>query len=209
MLLRFLILSLLFCLGTTIQSQCFPRTFLNTTFKKCVFDLDGSGFQLFYTVHEKDGQCLWISDAQARCTGISTDEAFLSGTVTSLDSSDANKPRFSDTEKHIHLSGVDEAAIITNLNGGVVAGTATAGSSGTTLIDLSANFVNDGVTTGAKITTTPVIMGTATTIAPVSRDPSSMIFEKMGSGDPYPELWLRTSSRKYLRSDQSCPIRSG
>ena len=34
--------------------ECAPETF-NTTFEKCVFDLDGSGFQLFYTIHEKDG----------------------------------------------------------------------------------------------------------------------------------------------------------
>ena len=55
MLSRILILPFLFCLGTAFQSQCFPKTFLNTTFEKCVFDLDGSGFQLFYTIHEKDG----------------------------------------------------------------------------------------------------------------------------------------------------------
>jgi len=54
---RLLIFLFFFSLGTTQDSpsQCSPGTFLNSTFEKCVFDLDGSGFQLFYTLHEKDG----------------------------------------------------------------------------------------------------------------------------------------------------------
>ena len=54
--LRFLIILLFFCLATAqnIQSRCSPET-LNTTFEKCVFDLDGSGFQLFYTIDEENG----------------------------------------------------------------------------------------------------------------------------------------------------------
>ncbi len=54
---RLLIFLFIFRLGTAqdILSQCSPGTFLNSTFEKCVFDLDGSGFQLFYTIHEKDG----------------------------------------------------------------------------------------------------------------------------------------------------------
>ncbi len=37
------------------EDQCSPGTFPENTFEKCSFDLDGSGFQLFYTIHEDEG----------------------------------------------------------------------------------------------------------------------------------------------------------
>jgi len=55
MVLGFLLFLFVLGSGTDIPSQCSPGTFSKNTFEKCVFDLDGSGFQLFYTVYEDEG----------------------------------------------------------------------------------------------------------------------------------------------------------
>ena len=44
-----------FSYGNVNSSQCSPENFPVITFEKCAFDLDGSGFQLFYTIYEDDG----------------------------------------------------------------------------------------------------------------------------------------------------------
>ena len=49
------LLGILSILVQARADQCSPETFPNNTFEKCSFDLDGSGFQLFYTIHEDEG----------------------------------------------------------------------------------------------------------------------------------------------------------